>query len=289
MITKADLVHSTEKAPGMFATLVVVLPSEFTGGEIYVSHGGEDKVFDSAEDSAFDTTILAWYTDVTHEVKEITSGYRLALSYHLINTSPGVTSPHLPTGDSSLQHLRGIFSKWSNNEYPPLKVNQVVAYVFTHEYSNASLRKIIIKGKDQHIASILKDAGDSEGVLILMGFLNARVQGCSSTEGWQNYDGYGDSPEYGRDSGTYDTPVMSQVDGVEMWIDGIQDLQGRGIEIPSIKLDGDNVLPYRAFSGVGPNDSTVIDKYWGNVRPTESRSFVRATYTRLGRRNHRVQ
>ena len=40
---------------------------------IHLSHGGESKVFDNAKDSAFDTTILAWYTDVTHEVKEITS------------------------------------------------------------------------------------------------------------------------------------------------------------------------------------------------------------------------
>jgi hypothetical protein len=273
----------------MFATLVVVLPSEFTGGDIHVCHGDKNMVFDNAKDSAFDTTILAWYTDVTHEVKEITSGYRLALSYHLIDTSPGITSPHLPTGDSSLQHLREIFSKWSNDQYPSLKADQIIAYVLTHEYSSASLREVIIKGKDQHITSILKNAGDSEGVLILMGFLNVRVQGCTSSEGWQTYDGPGDSPDYGSDSGTYDTPVMSHAEKAETWMDGIRDLQGREVGIPSIKLDEDSVIPYRAFSGVYPNDSKVIEKYWGNVRSTELRTFVYVTYIHLVRCNYRVQ
>jgi len=115
---RTDLVHSTGKAPGMFATLVVVLPSKFTGGEIHVSHGGERKVFENAEDSAFETTIHGWYTDVTYEVKEITSGYRLALSYHLINNSPDIDVPHLSGSDSSLQRLREIFYKWSHDEHP---------------------------------------------------------------------------------------------------------------------------------------------------------------------------
>jgi hypothetical protein len=91
--TRADHFHSTEKVPGMFATVVVVLPSELTGGDIHVSQNGDTGVHDTSENSAFETEFLAWYTDVTHEVREITSGYRLALSYHLINTSPDI-SPH---------------------------------------------------------------------------------------------------------------------------------------------------------------------------------------------------
>lgn len=273
----------------MFATLVIVLPSEFTGGEIHVSHNGESKVFDNAKDSAFETTILAWYTDVTHEVKEITSGYRLALSYHLINTSPGIGSPHLPSGDSSLQHLREIFSKWSGNQYPSLKANQVVAYGFTHEYSSASLREVILKGEDQHITAILKDAGDSEGLLTLMGWLNASVEGGTADHGWQIYEGYDDSPEYGWDTGTYDRPVMSHVYEAKLWVDGIQDMQGRKVGIGRIKLDMTNILPYRAFSGVEPDESKVGEGFWGNVRSIRLGSFTHATHIRLGGCNCRVQ
>jgi len=239
----------------MFATLVVVLPSEFTGGEIHLSHGSENKIFDNAKDSAFETTILAWYTDATHEVKKITSGYRLALTYHLINTSPGIGSLHLPSGDSTLQHLREIFSKWSNNEYPSLMGDEVVAYRCTHLYSGASLREVILKGEDQHIASSLKHAGDSEGVLVLMGWLNASITGCTGDESCETYEGYGDSPEFGHDTGTYDSPVMSHVDEAKMWMDGIQDMQGRNVGIARIKLDESSILPYRAFSGLEPDES----------------------------------
>lgn len=263
----ADVVCSTEKAPGMFATLVVTLPSEFTGGEIHVSHGGKSKVFDNAKDSAFETTVLAWYTDVTHEVKEITSGYRLALSYHLINTSPGIDPPHLPSSDTSLQSLRKIFAKWSRDEYPALDVNQAIAYNFIHEYSRTALRKFIVKGEDQHIASILKHAADLEGIVVLIGLLNFHVEGRTGDHGWQTYEGEGDSPEYGHGSyGTESSPVMSHVFETKVWMDYIQDVQGRETEISKIELAVENVLPYRAFSGVYPDDKTVAQGYFGNVR-----------------------
>lgn len=40
--------RDTEKAEGMFATLVIMLPSEFEGGEHVVRHAGKQKIFDFA-------------------------------------------------------------------------------------------------------------------------------------------------------------------------------------------------------------------------------------------------
>ena len=275
----------------MFATLVVVLPSEFTGGEIHVSHGDKSTVFDGARDSAFETTVLAWYTDVTHEVKEITSGYRLALSYNLINTSPGISPPRLPSGDSCLQHLHEIFSKWSNGGYQPLEGSQAIAYAFTHEYSRASLRETIFKGKDQHLASVFKHVGDEEGVLVLMGWLNARVEGSTGDHGWQVYDAYGEdeSPEYGHDRGTYYTPVMSHVYETKVWVEDLRDIQGKGVEISEIKLDNDNILPYKAFRGVEPDEAKLEPGFWGNVRRIMPTSFSLVTYIHVGGCIRRVQ
>ena len=187
------------------------------------------------------------------------------LSYHLIDTSPGINPPHLPVGDSSLQSLREILYKWSHDEYPSVEADRVVAYSFTHEYSSASIREVIVKSEDQHIASILEQAGDLEEVAVLMGWLNARVDGCTGDEGWQIYYGGGDSSEYGQKIGSHDVPVMSHVYRAEMWMDGIQDIQGREVGIAKIKLDGDNVIPFRAFSGVCLDESETIDAYWGNV------------------------
>ncbi|KAF7292540.1 Protein kinase domain-containing protein [Mycena kentingensis (nom. inval.)] len=55
----------TEKADGMFASLIIILPSEFTGGDVHTSHGGVNTVFNSSQNSLKQTTALAWYTDVT--------------------------------------------------------------------------------------------------------------------------------------------------------------------------------------------------------------------------------
>jgi hypothetical protein len=43
--------RDTEKAPGMFATLVVQLPSKHTGGQLVVKHRDVEKSFDFARNS----------------------------------------------------------------------------------------------------------------------------------------------------------------------------------------------------------------------------------------------
>ncbi|KAJ2934372.1 hypothetical protein H1R20_g2698, partial [Candolleomyces eurysporus] len=58
--------QDTAKANGMFATIIIVLPSAFKGGQVHLSHAGQKKIIDIAKDSAFTTSFFAWYTDVAH-------------------------------------------------------------------------------------------------------------------------------------------------------------------------------------------------------------------------------
>ena len=76
--------RDTEKLPGMFGTMVVCLPSEHTGGEVQLVHNGKQQSMVTATTSAHDLSALAWYSDVQHEIKPVTSGYRLVLTYHLV-------------------------------------------------------------------------------------------------------------------------------------------------------------------------------------------------------------
>ncbi|KAK6836520.1 hypothetical protein PG987_007015 [Apiospora arundinis] len=73
----------SEKAPGMIATVVICFPSVHEGGDVHLSHRGEKHTLVTSRSSAYDITALAWYSDVTHEVKEITAGHRLALTYNI--------------------------------------------------------------------------------------------------------------------------------------------------------------------------------------------------------------
>lgn len=80
----------TPRSADMFGSLVVCLPSQFTGGELVTRHQGRQVVFEWS--SSATTQWAAFYSDVEHEVLPVTSGQRITLTYNLYHTSP-VTTP----------------------------------------------------------------------------------------------------------------------------------------------------------------------------------------------------
>ncbi len=76
----------SEKEKGMFGTLVVDLPSKFTGGELLISFDKETVVADFANSNPYAMSFASFYTDCNHKVKEVTSGYRVCLVYNLIQS-----------------------------------------------------------------------------------------------------------------------------------------------------------------------------------------------------------
>ena len=52
--------RDTEKAPGIFATLVIMLPSEHGGGEFEVRLGKEKRTLSNPESNEFTYAFLAW-------------------------------------------------------------------------------------------------------------------------------------------------------------------------------------------------------------------------------------
>ncbi|KAJ7138634.1 hypothetical protein C8R46DRAFT_1234435 [Mycena filopes] len=77
----------TPRGENMIGSLVVVFPTAHTGGELTLEHGGTSWTFDSvAELAAAQGPALAYvafYSDVTHAVQKVTSGYRVTLTYNL--------------------------------------------------------------------------------------------------------------------------------------------------------------------------------------------------------------
>lgn len=76
-----------EKEPGMFATLVVLLPSWYEGGELVFHHDNTQRVLEEKEFHNYrhenHYVYFAFYTDCEHEVAEVISGERIALVYNL--------------------------------------------------------------------------------------------------------------------------------------------------------------------------------------------------------------
>ncbi|GAW25067.1 putative 2og-fe oxygenase superfamily protein [Rosellinia necatrix] len=136
----------SEKAPGMIATLSICLPSRYKGGEVHLSHTGKGHVFDISK-SIFDLSALAWYADVTHEIKPVTEGHRLALIYNIIHMGDGATSAEfLVKQDQKLHKIMSML----NLCFPTPKR---LLYFLEHKYSRASLEIDHLKGQDRAVCT----------------------------------------------------------------------------------------------------------------------------------------
>ena len=70
----------------MFGSLVVCLPTQFTGGELVTRHKGQEVRFDwssSPDNPMKKVSWAAFFSDVEHEVLPVTDGHRLTLTYNL--------------------------------------------------------------------------------------------------------------------------------------------------------------------------------------------------------------
>ncbi|KAJ7650769.1 hypothetical protein FB45DRAFT_1018152 [Roridomyces roridus] len=80
--------QDTPRSEEMIASLVVVFPTAHEGGELKLEHGGKRCLFDSADMLAEAPQLpalayVAFYSDVTHSVETVLTGYRVTLTYNL--------------------------------------------------------------------------------------------------------------------------------------------------------------------------------------------------------------
>ncbi len=265
---------STEKADGMFATMVIVLPSRFTGGAVCVSHGDSSKVYNHCTNSLNETTVLAWYTDVKHEVKQVTSGYRLALSFNLIHTTSSIR-PAAPEC-SIPSDLRRVLIAWKDAEGDKGAPKKIIR-LLDHKYSEATLGSSgsqALKGPDAHLLALLADVAASLG--FQMGLANLHFTqrgygtepGCSSRSrnysGW-GYRRWGYEPEPIDDSDVQMTNVESEVVEVKDLVDLDGDLIRSSLEYTSEELIPDGLIGEITS---GDFDEQEYEGYMVNVSPT---------------------
>ncbi|KAF2466925.1 uncharacterized protein BDR25DRAFT_195966, partial [Lindgomyces ingoldianus] len=133
----------SEKVPGMFGTLVVCLPSEHSGGEVHLAHNKKKRVMETALGSKFDLSTLAWYSDVQHEIKPIGSGYRLVMTYNLVQDlgMPRQTAAALDDSHDRLERLLHVWGK-------DFHYLDMFVYPLDHQYTDAGLSLKSLKGHD---------------------------------------------------------------------------------------------------------------------------------------------
>ncbi|KAF8211214.1 hypothetical protein K438DRAFT_2039655 [Mycena galopus ATCC 62051] len=243
--------QDTEKTKGMFATIVVVLPSSFQGGAAHLSHGDLSTIIDSSANSLSNISVLAWYTDVMHEIKPITGGYRLAIAFNLIQTAN--SRPKLPETSDFLTRLRHVLLSWKkqSDSTAPAKL----IYLLQHKYSLDSLRSNRLKGADSYRVVLLHSL--AKQLKFDIGLANAEC----------HLVGYGDSGGYGSEDD--DDVGMAEVEERSMSIENLVGLDGQHIQD---KLDCDDddsefcPVDLRDQVEDGEPDEREYEGYQGNVR-----------------------
>ena len=149
--------QDSEKADGMIGTMVVALPSRFTGGEFVIEHHDETL---RAEGSARDLIFIAFYTDCRHEIRPITTGHRVVLTYNLIVRNPAANAPPPTPADELARRIRAWFDtpmppRWSGGSTgePPDRL----VYLLDHEYPQRGLDWNRLKNADALRAGMLLD------------------------------------------------------------------------------------------------------------------------------------
>jgi len=261
----------------MFATMIVILPSAFTGGSAHLSHGGLSTAVDFSPNSLSSTSVISWYTDVTHEIKPITSGYRLALSYNLVHTT-NTLRPSLNTAYDALTGLRHIFLSWKQIPSAPQKI----IYLLDHEYSKANLRGSALKGTDAHLASLLNPLAEELGFDLGLALVECHIYGVPESDyGRQiNYERGGDSDEEDdEDEEDIDNLMIEEVIEQQMTITNLVNLDGE-LLADKLKLKenkDEEFIPedLRETVEEGIPDKQSYEGYQGNWGPTLDRWYRR--------------
>jgi hypothetical protein len=243
--------RDSEKTPGMFATLVVCLPSKHKGGTLIVKHDGQTKKIGfGGKDAEFKTQYAAFYADCQHEIKPVTAGYRVCIVYNL--AIAGKKQPAAPGHSTAVEEAAQLLKELFAD--PSLELSKI-AIPLTHQYTEAGLDPRQLKGDDRATADVLVRAAESLDYQCNFALLTHYQSGAPDYDTldygpswgrrWSRYDDFDeDEDEEDDDSGGgFDSGAdMVEVYDEKLTLDHWLDPQGRKQPFGEIHLAKDEVL-----------------------------------------------
>jgi hypothetical protein len=171
--------RDTEKTPGMFATLVVALPSSFAGGELVVRHKGREFRLDLHCEDPAEAAFAAFYADCVHEVLPVTKGYRLTLVYNLVRGGRG-RPPEPPDYASEQARVAALLQAWCHAKRHPSDTSpEKLVYPLEHAYTPAELGFTALKGADAAVAGVLTMAAQQARCDLHLALLTVEESGAA--------------------------------------------------------------------------------------------------------------
>lgn len=164
----------------MFGTMIICLPSPHEGERIQLTHNKTAKFLSTQH---YQPSCAAWYSDVRHEIEEVTSGYRLVLTYNLAKGSGELVpiSKSLENSDEYL-HLFKALQDWKRSDSfrstDAENTNELI-YMLEHQYTGASLELGNLKNLDLARAKAIAHFADRLGFTMSLARISLDVCGTS--------------------------------------------------------------------------------------------------------------
>jgi hypothetical protein len=275
-----------EKLNRMVATLVIVLPSTFEGGELIVRHEGQEKTidFNALGENPFHIRYAAFYADCEHEVRPLRKGYRLCLVYNLTlaKSKKSITAPRAA---EHIEKITSLLREWSKDESA-----EKLVITLDHQYTKDGIAWDTLKGVDRAKASILSAAARQAGCRVYLGLLTFWESGSAEEEYDGGY-GYG----YGRSRGRwYDDEddeddeeedededdqgggqyTMDEVFDSSLTAEHLSDPEGNSLPIGTLNVEEDELLDSDSLRDVKPEEQ--YEGYTGNEGMTLDRWYRHA-------------
>ena len=175
----------TPRGGKMFGSLVVCLPSQFTGGALVTRHNGQQVTYDWSSPGDGPIQSIRWaafFSDVEHEILEVTEGHRVTLTYNLYYDEISMVSTMDVTNSPFYYNLKAAL------DHPHfVRDGGVLGFACQHFYVFEDLAKVREALKNvSRVQHVLKGSDHTVMVAARSLGLNVEVKPIHVTP-WVNY------------------------------------------------------------------------------------------------------
>jgi predicted 2-oxoglutarate/Fe(II)-dependent dioxygenase YbiX len=281
--------RDTEKVPGMFATLVLVLPSVSQGGELIVRHKDREVSLPLHCPEPSDVAFAAFYADCVHEVRPVTAGYRLVLVYNLVRRGRG-RLPSAPDYAAQENEVVTALEQWAEalrspgndependepeNDEPENDEPEKLIFPLEHAYSPAELGFGSLKGADAGVAQVVVAAASRAGCDVHLALIAIEESGSAEYNGDYRRSGrgrYSDDDEDDEDD-NFEVVEISDRDAIASdW----RRPDGEPSPLTDIPVEEEEFSPPLSFEDLEP-DEQHFHEATGNEGASFERTYRRA-------------
>jgi len=277
--------QDSEKCDDMVATLVVILPSFYRGGTLIVDHQDEKKRFTSRSSPEDKLTFIAFYADCHHEVRPVTEGYRVALTYNLTLKS-GVDFTNSHSDSASQEKLASALSEYFENnqsDEPQYLSSRATckkfAYLLDHEYTAKGLHWSRLKNNDRTRVNAFREVANKLDMDIYLGLIDVHESWeCQDDTDW----GYGRRHRYWEyeeeikiENEQEDEYTLGELLFTESEFKSCMDIQGNPINMSGLLIRDNEIFCTKEMEEFKPFESE-YEGYMGNWGNTMDRWYHRA-------------